>query len=321
VLAGEGPTARALRAPVVRASAAVGATALRIRGATLHNLADLDLDLPASGLVAVTGPSGAGKTSLVHGVIGESRRAGAPVGCRSIAGLDRFAAVRGRVPSGQTLLDALSLLPALQRAFHGAAAGSGLGRGAFSFRSPAGRCPACKGSGVESISMDALADLHLPCPACGGARYRPEVLAARWAELRIDEVLALPAAALHVRLPEGALRGGVAPLLEAGLGHLALGRATRTLSGGELQRLGLAARLQETDGPVLHLLDEPGRGLHEGDLQRLLRLFARLVARGDLLIASVHRERLRCAADVEVALGPGAGAEGGRRVHLGPPRP
>ena len=320
VLSADGPTARALRPAPPASIPSAGGLGIRVVGAHRHNLADLSLDLPRAGFVAVTGPSGSGKSSLLTGVMEASALAGDAVGCSRIDGLAQYVAVRGAGPAASTPLDALGLMPALQQGFHAAQEGRGLSRAAFSFRSAAGRCPTCKGRGVESISMDALADLQLPCPACAGARYRAEVLDARWAGLSITEVLDMPAADLRQRLPAGRLRRGVDALVEAGLGHVGLGRPTATLSGGEVQRLGLCTRLLESGGPVVHLLDEPGRGLHPGELDALLALLQRLVERGDLVVAAVHRRRLVEAASLEVALGPGAGPLGGRLVHVGAPR-
>lgn len=316
VLEGTGPTARALRAPErVRRPVQPGRpTGLRIRGASLHNLRGFDLALPDRGFVAVTGPSGSGKTSLVHGVLGATARSGCPVGCTGVEGLERYTLAAPPATGGQTVLDVLGLLSPLQSMFYNSDE-HGIPKRAFSFRSPAGRCPQCKGSGRETVSMDALADLSLPCAACGGARYRAEVRAVRWAGLSIDSLLALPAAALVSRLPAGRLRAGAAALERLGLGHLGLGRSTASLSGGERQRLGLTVQLQRRGGPMLHLLDEPARGLHEADILLLVEVIEELVDRGELVVATVHRRSLVAAADCVVELGPGAGAAGGRLVR------
>jgi len=316
VFAGDSPTARALRAPPRPSSRPLAAPGIQLHGASLHNLASLDLSLPQSGFVAVTGPSGSGKSSLVFGVLGASARARQPVGCAHIAGLDAYTLADSARTTAQTALDALGLLPALQARFH-KAPGHALPKKAFSFRSPAGRCPACKGTGTETVSMDALADLVLPCPGCQGARYRAEVRAVEWNGLSIDRLLALPVADLTPRLPQGKLRQGTRALEDVGLGHIALGRRTRTLSGGELQRLGLAAHLHSRSGPTLHLLDEPARGLHEADIATLVDRIHDLTARGDLVVATVHRRSLIQAADRVVELGPGAGDAGGRVVWVG----
>ncbi|MEZ6184566.1 MAG: hypothetical protein R3F62_06085 [Planctomycetota bacterium] len=330
VLAGETLTARALRASAPPSSAPPAAERLEVEGASAHTLRDLDLSLPASGFVAVSGVSGAGKSSLVFAAIGASLEAGAPRGCRALRGFERFVAVRSaRAPSqSPSVLGALDLAQALSALFGAAAkqAGSPLPARAFSFNSPAGRCPTCNGSGRETVVLDGLQDLALPCPACAGARYRPEVLEVRWAERTVADVLALPAQALRPLLSAARLPTKARPLLAAtealervALGHLSLGRPTAELSGGERQRLLLAAGLRAPQSPTLYLLEEPGLGLHEDDLRRLAELFRELGAQGDLVLATVHRLSLLRAADEVLDLGPGGGPAGGQLVAQGPP--
>ena len=294
VLAGDGPTARALRsAPETRPPRELP-IGVRIRGAFAHGLQELDLDLPERGLVAVVGRSGSGKSTLLFDVLEASARAGAARGCRSVDGLDRFVDVRSsRGPVGLTPLTTLGALPALQRLF---AEASSLPKAAFSFDSPKGRCETCKGRGFERVSMDALADLRLSCRACHGSRYRPEVLAVRWQGRTIADVLGCPVSLLGPDL-EGPLRRATDVMVDVGLGHLALGRDRNTLSGGEAQRLMLASRLLDETSPALVLLDEPGTGLHEADLHRLRRVLDRLAARGDLVVFAEHRDSLINAAD------------------------
>ena len=302
ILEGQGPTALALRAEAGQ-SGAVGEPALFIQGCTAPGLRDLNLELPAWGLVALTGASGSGKSSLLNGVLRASFRAGGAVGCAGIEGLERFELAEEGAGVVTSPLDTLQLMGALQKAFAGAGASAGVAKRAFSFRSPAGRCPACHGSGVERVAMDALADLELPCVLCEGRRYRPEVLAVLWQGFRVDEVLAMPAAQLALALPDGALKDGAQAMLRVGLGHLSLGRRGSTLSGGEAQRLGLARSLVGGHGPRIHLLEEPGRGLHESDLSGLLEVFAELTGRGDLVVVSTHRRPLIQAAGRQVGLG------------------
>ena len=319
VLAGETPTARALRAPLEPGSPpALRGEGISIRGASRHHL-QLDLQLPSAGFVAVSGVSGSGKSTLVFEVLGASALAGHAVGCAEATGLERFAEVRSaRAPLGaQEVLGALDLLPAFQALFH--AQGSDLPKRAFSFRSPAGRCPTCQGSGRERIALEVLADLDLPCPDCEGARYRPEVLEVLWQGLSPDDVMELPTEELGALLPAGKLKRGVEALERAGLGHLSLGRRTRELSGGEAQRLLLAASVLGAKSPTLYLLDEPARGLHEADLARLCDLLRELSARGDLIVATVQRLSLIRAAHHVVDLGPESGAAGGQIVAQGLP--
>ena len=240
------------------------------------------------------------------------------MGCAATDGLERFVALcstRG-APGGETPLDALGLMPSLQSLYAPVAKAAGLPKRALSFRSPAGRCPTCGGSGRERIALDVLADLQLPCPTCEGRRYRPEVLALRWQGMDPAELLARPVASLE--LP-GKLAAATQALTRVGLGHLALGRRRSELSGGEAQRLGLAAALAGSASPALHLLDEPATGLHEADLQGLVEVLHELADRGDLVVAAAHRLSLITAADHVLDLGPGSGPDGGRVVTQGPP--
>jgi len=315
-----------------RSSSELAPRTLAIGGAHAHNLADLDVSLPESGFVVVTGVSGSGKSSLVFDVLLASAQAGRAVGCKTIAGLDRFAhAVGGRWPgrraSPQTVSTALSLLAPLARTFAAAAeqAGVELPRNAFAFTSPAGRCETCKGSGRESVAMDILADLSLPCPTCDGRRYKPEVLAVQWGGLSIDAALELPVTELRARLgtpmdkPGKALVAGLSRLEAVGLGHLGLSRRVGELSGGEAQRLRLAETLASKDQPALVCLDEPATGLHETDLARLRTVLGTMTARGDLIVAAEHRASLIASADWVIDLGPGGGPDGGRIVVQGRP--
>ncbi|MEM7307077.1 MAG: AAA family ATPase [Planctomycetota bacterium] len=335
VLAGDGPTARALRAGAALAPQAPPPTRerLRNRGARAHNLRAIDVELPSAGFVCVTGVSGSGKSSLLFGVLEASARAGRPVGCDGIErvgedgavrpgwGLEDLGEVRSsrRLGAGGSMLSALGLLGPLQSLYHAQAKRDpelGLTRAAFSFQSPAGRCETCRGTGREDVAMDFMADLALPCPACGGRRYRDAVLAVAWEGLSVADFLERPAGELP-ELPKGKLRTGVEALVEIGLGYLPLGRRRRELSGGEAQRVALAAGTLGSPAPSLYLLDEPSTGLHEADLVRLVSVVRRLVSRGNLIVAAEHRASLIGAGDLVLELGPGSGADGGRLVTRG----
>lgn len=249
-----------------------GPTAVALRQGEVASAPQVAEALEA-GLTVVTGPSGSGKTRWLAAHAG--------------LGVDAL---------GQTPLDALGLMPALQKLFH--RAGSPVPKRALSFRSPAGRCPDCKGTGVETVSMDYLADLALPCPTCGGTRYRPEVLALRWEGMHVAEFLDTPVAGLP-ELPR--TFAAVAAMLELGLGHLSLGRRRQTLSGGERQRLVVAAALAKGADAVR--LDEPTRGLHEADVAVLIGAIRRLTATGARVLAADTRPSLLAAADGVVVLG------------------
>jgi excinuclease ABC subunit A len=190
--------------------------------------------------------------------------------------------------------------------------GDGPTKAAFSFLSPAGRCETCKGSGREEVALDVLADLTLPCPACAGARYRPDVLEVLWKDRTVAQFLGEPTARLRTELPTGKLQSALDALAEVGLGYLALGRRRDQLSGGERQRLGLARGLLTKRERTLYLLDEPATGLHESDLRLLTNVFFQLAEKGHLIVAAEHRTSLIAAADERIELGPGSGPAGGR---------
>jgi len=321
VLAADGPTARALRSATVRRRQGVSDGRIHVLGAHAHNLCGIDLELPASGLVAVTGVSGSGKSSLVFDVLEPSARTGSPQACASVEGFEHFVEVcasRGQ-QSASTPAHALGAMQGVQKLFAAEAASQGIDvpRAAFSFASPAGRCETCRGTGREEVAMDVLADLSLPCPACAGRRFRPEVLAVRWKEFDVAAFFQTPVERLSGRV-DGKLGRVVEAMMRTGLGHVALGRPARELSGGERQRLDLATVLLSKQGPTLVLLDEPAAGLHEADVARLVAVFHALADRGDLVIATEHRSSLIDAADWVVELGPGGGPDGGQLVFSRP---
>ena len=332
VLAGDGPTARALAAVgEVAAERPPSPLAWVLEGCRAHHLKGIDVALPASGLVAVTGVSGSGKSSLLFDVIEPSVRAGRPVQCDRVDQVGEggapvpFAEIKSsrRPTEASTVVTALGLMGAVQSLFAAEAEGTGLARSAFSFTSPAGRCPGCRGTGRERVPMDFMADLDLPCTECGGQRYRPEVLDVRWQGRSVADLMAAPAEELHGALGGAAVGGkllrGLESLLRLGLGHLALGRSVSGLSGGEVQRLTLAAGLLDPKGPTLHLLDEPATGLHEADVRQLVEVLRDLARRGDLILMAEHRLSLIAASDHVVDLGPASGARGGSLVASGPP--
>ncbi len=303
---------------------------LYVRGARIHNLANIDIALPSAGFVAVTGVSGSGKSSLVFDVLGASVNANAPVGCDSIEGLQEsgtFAAVHdARVFAGRrSALATLKLEGELAALFESA----GLPRRAFKPGDAAGRCSACRGTGQERVAMDILADLRLPCETCRGTGFRAEVLEVKWREKNIAEWLAQPAALLAEaldRLPSSErdkshskLRKALAALDEVAALHIPLGRASSELSGGEAARVALASCLVHSSTPALYLFDEPSTGLHEQDLIKLVAAFRRLGERGDLVVVTEHRLSMIAAADWVIDLGPEGGPFGGRLIAQGPP--
>jgi excinuclease ABC subunit A len=198
---------------------------------------------------------------------------------------------------------------------------AGLTRKHFSPEVKGGGCEACEGSGRIRISMDFLPDVWTVCEECGGRRFRPEVLACRMAGRSIADVLDLTVGgAIAAFGTDAALAAPLRLLDEIGLGYLRLGQGADALSGGERQRLALAAELTgQVPAPSLYLFDEPTTGLHVADVERLLRLFDRLVAAGHTLVVVEHHLDVIAAADYVVDLGPEGGSGGGRVVAAGSP--
>jgi excinuclease ABC subunit A len=201
----------------------------------------------------------------------------------------------------------------------------GYGRARFSFNSAAagGRCPACEGNGVIAHEMSFLPDVTTPCEACGGLRFEPATRDVRYLGLSIGEVLdmtaeeAARAFSAHVRI-----RRPLETMCDLGVGYLHIGQGSHTLSGGEAQRLKLAAELTagSRHEATMYVLDEPTTGLHLADVARLIAVLDRLVARGDTLVIIEHHPAVIAAADHVVELGPEGGAAGGRVVAEGSPR-
>ena len=246
--------------------------------------------VPSTGFVVVDGPP-ASVDSLFRNV-------------QTAAEWSRVVDARARVQATMPLT-ALDGMGDLQKLYLKAAKGSDLPRAAFSFMSPKGRCPACAGSGANRIALDFMADLAVPCEACGGTRYRPEVLAVTWRGLHVAAFLETPVADLleHAHeLPAG-LQRARATLVDVGLGHLSFGRRVSTLSGGEAQRLALAVGLSAASRGTLCLLDQPGTGLSETDLASLVETLREAAAGGALLLATVHRSTLRDCASESLVLG------------------
>lgn len=323
---------------------------LRIDGASLHNLKNVTTEIPLGCLTAVTGVSGSGKSSLiVHSLIpalkfalanrGRWRRDGvdvlsidwsdAGVACSHLGGfdeLDRLVVVdqspigrNGRSsPATQTGLwgEVRKLLARTREARV-----RGFTPKRFSFTSKDGRCPTCEGTGTQRVRMSFLPDVFVECPECRGARFNTQTLGIRFRDKNAAELLAMrvdEAAEFFSAFPRIAAILNV--LLEVGLSYLQLGQSARTLSGGEAQRVKLAAELSKGgEERVLYVLDEPTTGLHSADIARLLDVLRRLIGQGHSVIVVEHSLDVIRTADWIIDLGPEGGAEGGQIVATGPP--
>jgi excinuclease ABC subunit A len=302
---------------------------LRIKGASAHNLRSVDIDIPSGGLTAVTGVSGSGKSSLIFDVLLASARAGQAVQCAAVEGLGRFDRVfhvNQEPPGGgssSTPVTYAGLFDTIRGMFAAADEAKALGYGKqhFSFLTKEGRCETCGGSGAIKISMDFLADVRTPCEDCGGSRYKREILDVHVNGKNIAEVLALTTSeAVAFFSGHRLLERAFAVFEEIGLGYLQLGQPLETLSGGEAQRLKLAAQLMRpAPGMNLYLLDEPTIGLHDVDVKKLLGVLARLIDQGQTLVVVEHNLDVIARSHHVIDLGPEGGDKGGTVIACGPP--
>ena len=324
-----------------------GREMLLLRGARANNLKNIDVEIPLGMLVAITGVSGSGKSSLVHQVLyravaralGQSEGAD-PTGLfRDLKGAERLNDVVlvdqtpiGRTPRSNpvTYIKAFDLIRELFAAQPDAKKLS-LTPGHFSFNIPGGRCKTCEGDGTVTVEMQFLADVELPCEDCNGTRFQPKILGVQYKGKNIHEVLNLTvkeALRFFVGIPR--LLDRLAVLDEVGLGYLRLGQSATTLSGGEAQRVKLAAHLAQvraananirTSGAsrVLYILDEPTTGLHFDDVSKLLTALRKLIDGGGSLIVIEHNLDVIKSADWVIDLGPEGGSGGGQIVAVGTP--
>ena len=279
---------------------------LEIRGATAHNLRDVDVDIPLGVLVVVTGVAGSGKSSLVHGSI--------PAGA-GVVSIDQ-GAIRGSRRSNPATYT--GLLDPIRKAF---AKANGVKPALFSANSE-GACPNCNGAGVIYTDLAMMAGVATTCEECEGKRFQASVLEYHLGGRDISEVLAMSVTEAEEFFGAGEARTPAAHaildrLADVGLGYLSLGQPLTTLSGGERQRLKLATHMAEKGG--VYVLDEPTTGLHLADVEQLLGLLDRLVDSGKSVIVIEHHQAVMAHADWIIDLGPGAGHDGGRIVFEGTP--
>jgi excinuclease UvrABC ATPase subunit len=280
--------------------------ALEIRGATEHNLQNVDVDIPLGVLVVLTGVAGSGKSSLVHGSM--------PSGA-GVVSIDQ-GAIRGSRRSNPATYT--GMLEPIRKAF---AKANGVKPALFSSNSE-GACPVCNGAGVIYTDLGVMATVESPCEVCEGKRFQAEVLEYKLGGRDISEVLAMSVTEAEQFFGTGEARTPAAHavldrLADVGLGYLSLGQPLTTLSGGERQRLKLATQMGEKGG--VYVLDEPTTGLHLADVENLLGLLDRLVDSGKSVIVVEHHQAVMAHADWIIDLGPGAGHDGGRIVFQGTP--
>ncbi|MGW1884685.1 ATP-binding cassette domain-containing protein [Streptomyces sp. NPDC001970] len=281
---------------------------------TRHNLRGLTTRLPLGVLTAVTGVSGSGKSTFVGSITEE------------LPGVERLVTVDQR-PIGRTprsnLATYTGLFDVVRKLFTATdeARARGYRAGRFSFNVAGGRCETCQGEGFVSVELLFLPSTYAPCPDCHGARYNPETLEVRHGGRNIAEVLDLTVeAAAEVFADTPAALRSLRALLDVGLGYLRLGQPATELSGGEAQRIKLAAELQRLRrGHTLYVLDEPTTGLHPADVEVLMRQLHGLVDAGHSVVVVEHDMDVVADADWVIDLGPGGGDEGGRIVAEGPP--
>ena len=324
---------------------------LRFSGARVHNLKNIDVEIPLGMMVAVTGVSGSGKSTLVHDVIfrslealhkareteheaefddaAEALETGPRLACKRIEGADRITstvmidqAPIGRTPRSNpvTYIKAFDLIRALFASTREAER-RGYTPGHFSFNIPGGRCEACQGDGTVTVEMQFLADVELVCDECKGTRFKSGILEIRYNGLNVNEVLQLTVReAIEFFHATAKLVQRLKVLNDVGLGYLRLGQSATTLSGGEAQRVKLAAHLaMASSAGTLFILDEPTTGLHFDDISKLLAALERLIENGGSLIVIEHNLDVIKAADWVIDLGPEGGAGGGEVVAAGTP--
>ncbi len=322
----------------------VDGPALALRGARLHNLQGVDVDIPLGTLTVVTGVSGSGKSTLVHDVLYRAieRALGGETSAKEYLGeevgswdaLDGLTQIENAVlvdqsPIGRTpRSNPVTYIKAwdyVRKIFadQPLARERGYSAGDFSFNVAGGRCEECKGAGQVEVEMIFIADIYVPCEACGGTRYQRDILDVKFRGRNIAQVLELTVdEAIRFFIRERKLGKTLWQLQQVGLGYLRLGQPATTLSGGEAQRLKIARELAGAAGKKgrkLYILDEPTTGLSGEDVRKLLSVLNRLVEGGNTVLVIEHNLDVIKVADWVIDLGPGAGVKGGEVVAMGRP--
>ena len=308
---------------------------LRLVGAREHNLKDVDVEIPLNTLTCITGVTGSGKSTLVHDVLYAALKRGKGDWDRKVGFHRRLEGAEfltdvvlvdqtpiGRTPRSNpvTYIKAFDPIRELLAATKDARS-RGLTASHFSFNVPGGRCEACQGEGEVKVEMQFLADVYVPCEQCDGKRFKANVLDVRYKGKNVTQILALTVREA-LQFFSGSLKvlRRLQVLDEVGLGYLRLGQPATTLSGGEAQRVKLAAHLASHGGErLLYIFDEPTTGLHFDDIAKLLTAFRKLLEAGSTLVVIEHNLDVIKTADWIIDLGPEGGEAGGRLVAIGTP--
>ena len=308
---------------------------IEVKGATEHNLKNVNVKFPLGQFICVTGVSGSGKSTLVNEVLyksiakelnGSNEKPGK---CKEITGLDNIDKIInidqspiGRTPRSNpaTYTGVFDIIRDIF-ANTNEAKMRGYEKGRFSFNVDGGRCEACNGDGILRIEMHFLPDIYVPCEVCKGKRYNKETLEVKYKGKTIADVLDMTveeALQFFENIPR--IKQKIQTLYDVGLGYVKLGQPSTTLSGGEAQRIKLAAELsKKATGKTLYILDEPTTGLHIADVHKLVEILQRLVDTGNSIIVIEHNLDLIKTADYIIDLGPEGGDNGGQVVAVGSP--
>ncbi|QGU07248.1 UvrABC system protein A [Corynebacterium occultum] len=308
---------------------------LKVVGARENNLRDIDVTLPLGVLTCVTGVSGSGKSTLINQILAKqlantlNRARQVPGRAKRVEGLDHLDKLVqvdqspiGRTPRSNPATYT-GVFDKIRNLFAETSEAKvrGYKAGRFSFNIKGGRCEACRGDGTIKIEMNFLPDVYVPCEVCNGARYNRETLEVRYKGKSIAEVLDMPISeAAGFFEPISSIHRYLATLVDVGLGYVRLGQAATTLSGGEAQRVKLAAELQKrSNGRTIYILDEPTTGLHFEDIRKLMLVIQGLVDKGNSVLVIEHNLDVIKSADWVVDMGPEGGSGGGTVVAEGTP--
>ena len=309
--------------------------AIEIKGATEHNLKNINVKFPLGQFICVTGVSGSGKSTLVDEILykavakeiyGSNERPGKYKEIKGLENIDKIINIDqspiGRTPRSNpaTYTGVFDIIRDIFASTQEAKM-RGYDKGRFSFNVTGGRCEACSGDGVHKIEMHFLPDIYVPCEVCKGKRYNRETLEVKYKGKNISDVLDMTVEeALEFFKNVPRIKNKIQTLADVGLGYIKLGQPSTTLSGGEAQRVKLATELsKKATGKTLYILDEPTTGLHIADVHKLVDILQRLVDTGNSVVVIEHNLDLIKTADYIIDLGPEGGEKGGQIIAVGSP--